>query len=209
MSNDFLKQAHDDLNKKRQRRYVILIDMDNTIVDYSSQIAPVLQTIYKDIQVTKDNWQTLKLNDLHFHRKNIQSQPGFFRSMKPIDGALDALKEMDMMGHDVFIVSSPSTSGDTCHSEKSEWVKEHLGEKWARRLILTKDKTVVIGDILIDDKPNIHGLVTSTWQHILFAQPYNIHLEKEGRIILHNWNNWTDIVDTCLESNTAIVHDLQ
>ena len=39
-----------------------------------------------------------------------------------------------------------------------EWVEEHLGRDWTLRLILTRDKTVVNGHILIDDKPKITGM---------------------------------------------------
>jgi len=38
-----------------------------------------------------------------------------------------------------------------------EWVKQHLGESAVRRMILTHDKTMVNGDLLIDDRPSIKG----------------------------------------------------
>jgi 5' nucleotidase, deoxy (Pyrimidine), cytosolic type C protein (NT5C) len=40
-----------------------------------------------------------------------------------------------------------------------EWVKQHLGKSALRRVILTCDKTLVNGDLLIDDRPAIKGLV--------------------------------------------------
>ena len=33
----------------------------------------------------------------------------------------------------------------------------HLGQEWARKVILTADKTLVSGAVLIDDKPKITG----------------------------------------------------
>ena len=151
------------LNRERSSlvtsKGIILVDMDNTIVDYSASIAVELQRNYPNVKVTSDNWQTLQLNDLHYNRKKIQSQPQFFKKLKPMNGALKALKEMEHDGYSVFIVSSPSISGNSCHSEKCEWMKLHFGDKWARRLVLTKDKTIVIGDVLIDDKPFITGSI--------------------------------------------------
>ena len=37
------------------------------------------------------------------------------------------------------------------------WVEKHLGHEFLEQIILTRDKTVVSGDILIDDKPDILG----------------------------------------------------
>lgn len=37
------------------------------------------------------------------------------------------------------------------------WVEQNLGPQFVERIILTRDKTVVMGDLLIDDKDNIQG----------------------------------------------------
>lgn len=128
---------------------------------------------------------------------SIQSAKDFFYNLKPIDGALEALKEMEQLGYNVYIVSSPSVRGDYCHSDKNRWLKDHLGEKWARRLILTKDKTLVHGDYLIDDKPYIHGIVSKpSWKHVTYAQSYNIDLpDKNERVYIRDWKDWKVILD--------------
>jgi 5'-nucleotidase len=38
-----------------------------------------------------------------------------------------------------------------------DWVKNHLGKHWLKKLILTADKTIVKGHLLIDDKVDIKG----------------------------------------------------
>lgn len=37
------------------------------------------------------------------------------------------------------------------------WVEKHLGHEFLEQVILTRDKTLITGDILIDDKPDILG----------------------------------------------------
>ena len=103
---------------------------------------------------------------------------------------------MEREGYTVFIVSSPSVKSVSCHSDKCEWVKQHLGDKWARRLVLTKDKTIVVGDVLIDDKPYITGAISKPkWKHITFAQPYNVKLDDANqRIYLKEWNEWREAI---------------
>lgn len=37
------------------------------------------------------------------------------------------------------------------------WVEKHLGRDFLEQVILTRDKTLIAGDLLIDDKPDIQG----------------------------------------------------
>lgn len=41
------------------------------------------------------------------------------------------------------------------------------------RLIITRDKTHVQGEILVDDKPQVTGRKAAVWKHVLFNQSYN------------------------------------
>jgi len=54
-----------------------------------------------------------------------------------------------------------------------------------------KDKTLIIGDILIDDKPEIKGISTPNWEHIIFDQPYNKNITNKKRI---NWDNFKEVL---------------
>ena len=36
-----------------------------------------------------------------------------------------------------------------------------MGKDWSNRIILTKDKTIIAGDLLFDDKPKITGKTLS------------------------------------------------
>jgi 5'-nucleotidase len=38
-----------------------------------------------------------------------------------------------------------------------DWVKNHLGKHWLKKFILTADKTIVKGHLLINDKVDIKG----------------------------------------------------
>lgn len=44
------------------------------------------------------------------------------------------------------------------------WVEKHLGPQFVERIILTRDKTVVLGDLLIDDKDTIQGWICFPWE---------------------------------------------
>ena len=70
----------------------------------------------------------------------IYTSPGFFRELRPIAGALDAVR----------ICTSPLNQYRNCVPEKHEWVERHLGAEFVGRMIVTKDKTLVHGDVLVD-----------------------------------------------------------
>lgn len=60
----------------------------------------------------------------------------------------------------------------------------------AARLIITRDKTHVQGDLLVDDKPRVSGSRTASWTHVLFNQSYNKSMEGKAR--LSAWSEWAD-----------------
>ncbi|CAD7973013.1 unnamed protein product [Amoebophrya sp. A25] len=106
--------------------------------------------------------------------KEIYCEEGFFRNLPPMKGAVQALKAMLTKGYDVFLCTSPVSFSRYCAQEKWEWVRAYLGEHWLDRMILSRDKTAVRGDILIDDKPHITGrFPIPLWTHVVFDAPYN------------------------------------
>jgi len=66
-----------------------------------------------------------------------------------------------------------------------------MGEDFLRRLIITRDKTLVKGAVLIDDKPHVTGAVTAPdWTHLLFDQPYNRDNSLSSKPRLSQWCDW-------------------
>jgi len=82
-----------------------------------------------------------------------QSKVGMFRELDPLPGAIEAFKEL-YSKYDVWILTRPSFKNLHCYTEKAEWVKNHLGEDVLEKTIIAGDKSLVIGDILIDDQIN-------------------------------------------------------
>ena len=63
------------------------------------------------------------------------------------------------------------------------------------RLVIAQDKTRVIGDWLIDDKPEVNGLLRPTWEHILFTQEYNKDLDGV-RVV---WSTVIEVITHLIE----------
>jgi 5'-nucleotidase len=118
-----------------QKQKRIYIDMDDTIVDYKSA------------------WhRALSANPII---KFPQSQHGFFRDLQPLARwsfpAKFYMDKMEEEGHDVWILTRPSTLNRLCYTEKADWVHKHMGQKWVDKLIICPDKSLLKGDLLIDD----------------------------------------------------------
>uniref|UniRef100_A0A8C6XWD4 5',3'-nucleotidase, mitochondrial n=1 Tax=Naja naja TaxID=35670 RepID=A0A8C6XWD4_NAJNA len=100
---------------------------------------------------------------------------------------------------EVFICTSPIKKYRYCPYEKFAWIEKHFGHKFLEHVILTRDKTIVSGHVLIDDRPDIIGVErTPTWEHVLFTACHNKHLQLPASC--HRLHSWADDWKAILES---------
>jgi 5'(3')-deoxyribonucleotidase len=82
-----------------------------------------------------------------------QSKIGIFKDLDPLPGAIESFKLLFYL-YDVWILTRPSFRNLHCYTEKAEWVKNHLGQEALEKMIISGDKSLLKGDILIDDTNN-------------------------------------------------------
>lgn len=179
-------------------KMIILVDIDGVLADFEEGFAKEWKKKFpQHSQILFKKRKTFYLADtspdgLGKEIQSILSSPGFFKNLDIISGGKEALKKMETLGHKVIICTSPISNYKNCVLEKYHWIEKNLGFKWTKRIIMTKDKTLVFGDILIDDKPEHIGLRKSAWKHVLFDAPYNQHVKTKLRI---TWDNWERILE--------------
>ncbi len=83
-----------------------------------------------------------------------QSQYGFFSGMLPIKDGVETVKQL-MKYFDVWICTAPSWKNPMCLAEKNMWIRQYFGIDFCEKIIITSDKSLCIGDYLIDD--NLEG----------------------------------------------------
>ncbi|KAB1266000.1 5'-deoxyribonucleotidase; mitochondrial [Camelus dromedarius] len=89
---------------------------------------------------------------------SIWETENFFFDLEPLPGAVEAVKQMaNLESTDVFICTSPIKMYKYCPFEKYAWVEKHFGPDFLEQIVLTRDKTVVSADLLIDDRVDITG----------------------------------------------------
>ncbi|OGZ13314.1 MAG: hypothetical protein A3C93_00145 [Candidatus Lloydbacteria bacterium RIFCSPHIGHO2_02_FULL_54_17] len=179
------------LNKK-----IILIDQDGVLANYQESLHAILAREHPT-----GPWRPIHELVHHDTEKNysrewtdvieeIVLRKGFYRNLPPIVGGCEALEYLLAQGNDVRICTAPKRDFRNCTLEKLEWIDEHFGRKWSERTIITRDKTLVSGDILIDDKPNVKGVRQPSWEHIFYDQPYN--RTHKGRRL--TWTNYKEVL---------------
>lgn len=158
---------------------LILLDQDGVLADFETGFFKAWGTRYPELAgIHPSRRQSFYLRDdypehLQPQVESVYTQAGFFRDLVPIEGAIEGVRQLMEQGHDVRICTSPLNQYRHCVLEKYEWIEAHLGFEFTHRMMVSKDKTLVRGDVLVDDKPHITGTLQPTWRHILFDQPYN------------------------------------
>jgi 5'-nucleotidase len=71
----------------------------------------------------------------------------------------------------------------------------------AKKVIIAKDKSMVLGDILIDDHPTPCNETQATRKHLLFDQPYNQNVEHKPRMHRRNDENLLQLIEKMVLSN--------
>lgn len=165
---------------------VILVDLDGVLADYDGLLGQEFIKKYPDIPWDSRRKEFELSPEMDKLAKAIVTQPGFFASLAPIAGCIECIKRMDQNGHDVKFCTAPLAEYKYCIPEKYAWIEQHFGKDWTRKVIMTKDKTLIVGDYLIDDKPEPKGQYTPQWIHIVYNQSYNEHVKDKPR--LSNWD---------------------
>lgn len=185
---------------------IYLVDQDGVLADFSGHF----HTLWGETRPDAPNIPVSQRKHFFVHddlperykkdiRKLIRRQ-NFFRDMPPIPDALVGINELLETGAEVFILTSPVSDNPYCHDEKVAWVQHHLGPDFVRRLIIGQDKTMVRGDYLIDDKPEITGIYQPLWKHVVYDAPYNKDSLSQLRM---NWQNWKTVLPLEPEQDLA------
>lgn len=161
---------------------IVLMDMDGPLADFEAAVPkflemrglPVIPKLARNGKSSRDQYdEAFPGMGMSSVIREIVNSSGFYQGLDLVEGAKEALLDLESEGHDVFICTSPMIGSDHCASEKFRWVDYHLGRRWTEQLIITKDKTMVHGDVLVDDKPYVKGLMRPTWQQVLYREVHN------------------------------------
>ena len=178
---------------------IVLFDMDGVGWQYDKKLLRLAHErfglpLYTPGDVTDFCTEILFPEEYRAKVDELSNETGFFRDLEPFPGAVAAMQEaLDHPDLEPFICTAPKrfTKNPHCTREKLESVVEHLGHKWADRVIPTRNKTLVHGHVLIDDKPKVSGVHKPSWEHVYYDRPYN---KVKDRHRITDWSTWKEVV---------------
>lgn len=169
----------------------ILVDVDGVIADLHAEWLKLYNMEYNDVltvdQITDWNMQNFVKPECGTKIFDYLHDPTLYNSVKPVDGAVSSIHWLRQHEYDVRFL----TSG--VQPAKIQWLGDHgllLGEHFmfSPDVIVAHDKSLVKGDILIDD--SIANCDNFSGQSILFAQPWNVN-NVTG---YYRADNWPDVI---------------
>lgn len=180
-----------------RKNCTILVDQDGVLANYDKRLIEIVAAEYPEEQRFSESELTLFNTHLLYSPANqmaidrIALRRGFFENLEPVNGAVEALHDLLSSGFDVRICTAPKKRYKYCVPEKLAWIEKHLGRDFSLRTILTRDKTLVRGRVLIDDKPEVRGVAEPEWEHVLYDRPYNRSVTGKRRL---NWQNYREVL---------------
>lgn len=170
---------------------IILLDMDAVLFDFHNGLRDlVIEDAYINGYETQipGEFETWSLFTEHEETdraiSNVLNSQRFFAELEPMPGAIEAVHTLRETAT-VFFCSTPFHTNPHCAEDKAYSLNKAFGLGSSQSLILTSDKTVVMGDVLVDDRPGISGALYPAWTQIYFTHLYNKN-EQGARI--DNWN---------------------
>lgn len=174
------------------RGLTILIDMDDTIENLCETWVNFLAKKYKLKTTINDitqwdmcrNFPSLTPDEIF---KPLETEE-FWRQVRPIEGAIDCIKRLFDDGHEIYIVTA--SHPNTVPLKMNNVLFKYFPFIDASHIIITANKQMVMGDVMIDDAP--HNLIGANVVKILFSAPHNRDFDarKWG---MYRADNWAEI----------------
>ena len=118
---------------------VLYFDMDGVLVDFGSGIDACSDAERKEFA------------------GRLDEVPGIFGKMKPMTSDCVEIVKRLASRYDIFFLSTASWGNPSAWSDKRIWIERYFGEFGKKRLILSHQKHLNWGHILVDDRPTHNG----------------------------------------------------
>jgi 5'(3')-deoxyribonucleotidase len=159
----------------------LLLDMDGPMADFDGHFYNECIANGWKVNVESRMHQTERYFTGHMQgadkrkAEKMVRQEGWFRSLPVTEGAQDGVEALLVADFDVWVCSKPMDDVPTCMDEKKAWLTENF-PALKHKLIMAPDKTLIMGDFLLDDAPKLEWLTFRSarwWKPIIFTEPYN------------------------------------
>lgn len=183
------------------KKLTILIDMDDTIENLIVCWIKTLNEKYGTTVKYSDVicWDMTEIFPT-LTREQIFAplfNENFWDNVQPIDGSIEFIQKLIDDGHDIYIVTN--SHYDTIKPKMEKVLHKYFPFISWRNVIITSNKQMINGDILIDDA--IHNLTGGEYIKFLMDAPHNhsFNAEENGITRVHSWKEIYDLINNIIK----------
>lgn len=183
----------------KKHRATILVDMDEVLANMIPMWLYEYNMSYDDnlnLDMVTD-WDTSKLVKPECGKKvyELLKTPGLFRYLEVLPHAQEVIQRLLDADFEVVIVSDSPKGHAYCQrhddpmnfgnptDDKREWLLDNFPMIPSSNVVFTSQKWRVMGDLLIDDKPETFEIFQELGRDVLLVDmPYNQHIQTPARI---------------------------
>jgi len=172
----------------------ILVDMDDVLEQLLVGWTKYLNARYgTDVKVSDiTEWNVTKAFPT-LTREQVYGAPlddEMWDLVPPMPGADEAIRQLINEGHEIYVVTA--SDWQTLPAKMEKVLFRYFPYIGFDHVIITKNKHIIKGDILIDDGP--HNLEGGEYRKILFTAPHNLTFD-EGSVGAVRVNSWSEALD--------------
>lgn len=178
----------------------ILMDMDGVFCDFAGgyfalakAIDPELYEQLMDREEQINYYCHDHITDPEIWKRGdaLSNHPDLFGLLNPYPGSIEGMNLLRSLaaqrGIDVLICTAPHTTNFNSYTSKAKWISAYMGHDWLDKILMVRDKTIIRGSILVDDKPIPLGNYIPTWKHVVMPHPYNREQQKTN-FVFGGWD---------------------
>ena len=189
-------EAREEKKYMENKKFRILIDMDDVITCYLEDVVKEYNRIYGTNHSIEEitSWEIP--SSFEYGLFSVHKQTDVLTTITPKLDSIEYINKWIDEGYGVFIVSDCCNCADL-YGEKLEWLKTYIPKFDLSHFIPCKEKYVISGDVLIDDNlDNLEkwSLHNPYGMDLLMTAQHNKEIQDERRI--YRFEEANDLIKT-------------
>jgi len=170
-------------------RKIAIVDMDNTLVDYTEGMRLEYDALCspneENYEAAKKRYEGKEWPDHLWQRiQTIYGRVDWWYNLEPLSVGFEIVEVLKSRGYEIHVGTSGPSDHPRSWMEKYQWVKDFFPK--ADAVHITRDKSILGGQILVDDWPDY----ITKWQDynhggfvVVPAHHYNKHLTMQTDVL--------------------------
>lgn len=184
---------------KNFRKKIILLDQDGPLASFDDKYWEFCSAMGFEMNITglADPARARFMEDNMLDKRQRQVARTFiesghnrwFRDLPVTPGAQEGVERLlERPDLDVWVCTKPMEKNDRCRDDKGLWLRDHF-PALVKKMILAPDKSLVKGDILLDDAPRLDWVARADWEPVIFPSVFNEEGTQWGHIRRWTWGD--------------------